>query len=262
MDFLSDLVNLLKQLYTDHEIPRVKSVFFGLSYSGIRLMNDILGVCNTLTQEYNPITCSTRVKAGKYGEEHLLNLMDLALSDHHLDRVLGISAINALSQDYFQQQKIELDFSTDVLDHLDLKSDDTVGMVGYFQPMIPRIQKRVKQLLVIERLKFHGLEEFVHSNPEMLEGLDKIIITATTLVNRTLEDVLKYCKNAVRMVLLGPTASMLPDPFFKMGIDLVSGMKFLDAKRVERIICEGGGTRTFKKHAKKYTISSEKYQLV
>lgn len=260
MEILKDLVNLLKKIYDGQKIPLLKSVFFGLGYSGIRLDNDVMGLCTTQLSEYEPMACTAYSRAGNLNQEKIFTLLEFALSAQILDRVLGISAINALSQNYFVEEDLSFDETHDIIDILKLGANDKVGMVGLFRPMVPRILKRVKNLSIVERHSIPEASVAIHEDPSILEESDKVIITATTLVNDSLEEILKHCTSAVKLVLLGPTASMLPDPFFKRGFDHVCGMKILDANETERIIIEGGGTQIFKKFGLKYTISSNTYR--
>jgi uncharacterized protein (DUF4213/DUF364 family) len=56
-------------------------------------------------------------------------------------------------------------------------------------------------------------------------------------------------------MVVGPTASFIPDHAFELGIDAVSGMTFIEIEKAFRTIMEGGGTRYFSKYAEKYTIT-------
>ena len=62
----------------------------------------------------------------------------------------------------------------------------------------------------------------------------------------------------VLIVLVGPTASFIPDILFDYGVNIIGGLKIFDSKAVLRVIQEGGGTKLFIKYGKKYNLEREK----
>ena len=61
-------------------------------------------------------------------------------------------------------------------------------------------------------------DELPHFRPaeqaaSVLPSADVVLITGTTLVNDTLEHLLTLCRSSARVVLVGPTVGLLPDPF-------------------------------------------------
>lgn len=67
-----------------------------------------------------------------------------------------------------------------------------------------------------------------------------LIITGTTLINDTLEDLLSMRKPGAKVVVMGPTASMLPEAFFRRGVSLPGGVIVTEADRVLDVIAEAG----------------------
>ena len=87
---------------------------------------------------------------------------------------------------------------------------------------------------------------------------DVLFCTGTTLINNSLEEILHvFKKTANYIILIGPTASMIPDVLFDNGIDIVGGMKIFNTKATLKIIQEGGGTKLFKNYGKKYNYIKE-----
>ena len=68
-------------------------------------------------------------------------------------------------------------------------------------------------------------EFFVPVEPasETISKADCLIITGTTLINDTLEELLRLKKADARVVVLGPTAGMLPEAFFRRDVDVLGG---------------------------------------
>ena len=65
-------------------------------------------------------------------------------------RVLGMAAINAISQYLFADSNFPLVESTSTVEMMDLGPGDDVGMVGYFPPLVQRIRDMRLPLTVVE----------------------------------------------------------------------------------------------------------------
>ncbi len=75
---------------------------------------------------------------------------------------------------------------------------------------------------------------------------DIVVISGTTLLNRTLPGILALCrKDSVRM-LLGPTTP-LSEVLFDYGIDILAGSLVTDRDTVLRSVSEGASFRQIKK---------------
>lgn len=57
-----------------------------------------------------------------------------------------------------------------------------------------------------------------------------MLITSTTVLNETIDEILDYCSNTEKISMIGPTAGFLPDPLFKRGIDIIGGTHLIDSK--------------------------------
>jgi uncharacterized protein (DUF4213/DUF364 family) len=169
-----------------------------------------------------------------------------------------------LSQIAFEDKPWKYAFSdTDVLDLIYPK--DKVVMVGYFGPLIPKIFKKTEEIFVLEKKKVYDSRVKLASKnetPKILSSSDIILISGSTLINKTLDQILKHTANAREVVLLGPTASIPPQPFFKRGVTAVMGVKVTDPEKMLKVISEAGGTRQLLSTcAKKTAIIKEKSAL-
>ena len=145
---------------------------------------------------------------------------------------LGMAAINAISQSVFRRAGYIPDAAGDSLGSLDLHDGDHIGMVGYFPSLIRRLRELGTRVTVIEKKeKFIGTEGgiTVVPNPELLRECNKVLSTASTLLNNTIDEILEYVKDAESVVIVGPTAGFFPDPLFARGVTAVGGTQILDA---------------------------------
>ena len=64
---------------------------------------------------------------------------------------------------------------------------------------------------------------------------DVLFCTGTTLINNSIEEILRvFRKTANYIILIGPTASMIPDVLFDNGVDIVGGIKKCNFKNNSR----------------------------
>ncbi len=91
------------------------------------------------------------------------------------------------------------------------------------------------ETVIIDNHIAHGPSDIiVHSaieNEQVLKIADVVIITASTLVNNTFEDLLKFTGNARLVGLYGPGASLIPDEFFDRNIDFITSFHITDPVR-------------------------------
>jgi uncharacterized protein (DUF4213/DUF364 family) len=136
----------------------------------------------------------------------------------------------------------------DLLDVLELKPDDQVGMVGCFSPLVEPIRRRVRRLLIFERgpRVVPGLLAESQAG-KLLPGCSVAIITATTLLNGTIDALLIASAHCGEVVLLGPSTPLVPEVFAKLPrrVSLLSGTVVTDAEKLLGAVARGGGTRDF-----------------
>jgi hypothetical protein len=77
----------------------------------------------------------------------------------------------------------------------------------------------------------------------ILPQQDYVILTATTLINKTLPQLLELSRNS-RVILAGPSTPLTPQ-LFQFGIDMLGGLVVEDEARVWRVIQEGGQHQIF-----------------
>lgn len=108
----------------------------------------------------------------------------------------------------------------------------------------------------------HIFERYRYGEPDVLAdwaaaavlpACQVVIISATTLLNRTIDGILDHVKGAREVAILGPSTPWAPEIFAPRHVTLLSGMQITDPECVLRVVSEGGGTREFGKAVKKFT---------
>jgi uncharacterized protein len=221
----------------------VKDVRIGLAYTGVLLSEGYGGVACTPLYEFSccPAMDFPETLKGKTAGK----LLELALSKNPLEAAVGVATINALSN---MLLNLEPDnFPSSNIDVLDLiRPEDSIAMVGYFGPLVPKILEITDKLIVLEKRDIEDAKTRVLPSEragEVLSVSDVIILSASTLANRTFDELLALRGAAREIILLGPSASLYPKPFFERGITAVMGTQILDSLTMLTVVSEAGGTK-------------------
>ncbi len=235
-----------------------ESVRIGVFYTGVILSSGHAGMSYTPVQEIPEAVCCPRSHArmpaaGKLSDMQITELMDYALDDNALKAAVGMATLNALSAILLADDTCQYKPSSygNALDLIDITSEDTVAMVGAFPPFIKRIQEITKNLFVIDKNpKVVGKGDTIKIESadrlkEIIPRANILVITGVTLVNHTLGPILELAENANEVVVVGPTASVYPEPLFKRGVTVMGGVRITDAARMIHLIGEAGSGYDF-----------------
>ncbi|HBH87735.1 MAG TPA: hypothetical protein DDY17_09080 [Syntrophaceae bacterium] len=218
----------------------VDDVRFGLSYAGVRLDEHRMGLAALLLHELPP-GCSVFSDAGKLAGARASSLLVNLIEGHNpLEKALGIATANAILH------TTRIEDERDSLSIMKLTPEDRVAMVGLFTPMVPKIEATGAKLSIIERDASRIAVLDKKDADRILKECSVAIITATTLLNDTLEEVLNSLGNPRHISLLGPSTPLCPEIFQGTPVNHLGGAIVRDTKKVMQIISEGGGTRAMR----------------
>ena len=176
-----------------------------------------------------------------------------------LQRSLGLGALNAISQHLFTSDRSCLAYGSDPLGQMEVATADHGGMVGFFRPLVRMLEGREIALTVSEKdvvyLDYGGPVE-VTLDTAALKSCDRVLVTASTLLNDTLESILASCTPHAKIALIGPTVGCLPDPFFSRGVDVVGGASVADLTTLKARLEAGDN---WDESVTKYCIANRHY---
>jgi uncharacterized protein (DUF4213/DUF364 family) len=220
----------------------IEELRIGLGYVGVRLDNRRMGLAAVLLHEL-PAGCSVFPDAGKFAGSNASSLLGSLIEGRDpLKKALGLAAANAVLHTELSEDE------RDSLSIMQLTPEDRVAMVGLFAPMVPKIEATGAKLTVIERnparLAVLGKKE----EGRILKECTVAVITATTLLNDTLEEVLNGLGNPRHVAILGPSTPLLREIFQGTPIHHLGGAIVRDTGKVMQIISEGGGTPAMRPH--------------
>ena len=232
---------ILKRLY-DRLEPSAKSrriadLRMGLSYVGVKLDNGQSGIAAVLP-DTTPRSCTVLKEAGTYAGSAAVDVLKyLVDGGNALHRAIGLATANALV--VLPEDKTE---DREATTYFNLKPGEKVAMVGLFSPLVERIRATGAKLTIIEknpdRLDLLSAED----RKQALQDCDVAIITATTLLNNTFEEIAAALGSPRSVALMGPSTPLLPDIFRDTPVTHLGGAVVADSARVLQVISEGGGT--------------------
>lgn len=218
----------------------VRDVRFGPSYVGVCLDNDCMGLAALLVHELPP-GCSVFPGAETLaGTGAPLLLKNLTEGLNLLEKALGLATANAVLQ------PLTYNDEKDSLAIMNLTPDDHVAMVGLFSPMVQKIEATGATLSIIERDPSRMAVLNKNDRDKILRECTVAIITATTILNNTLEETLKSLGDPRHVAILGPSTPLCPEIFQDTPVTHLGGAVVCDAHKVMQIISEGGGTRAMR----------------
>ncbi|SCL74272.1 hypothetical protein L21_0140 [Methanoculleus chikugoensis] len=254
-------------LGSDLDSITVERVVIGIFFTGVKLSDGSGGLCFTPIKEIpEAVCCPSSARAMPYpgrftGRSAAEFLRDLPRAPP-LKKAVGIAILNALSESCWKRRPDYVrETGRDILDTVPLPGDGYVAVVGALVPVIRRLKARGKPFGILE-LDPRTLkpDELPYAVPRdevdaAVQRADMLVITGTTLINNTLEPLLALARPGASIVVVGPTASMLPDAFFRRGVTMLGGDSVTRPDEVLDTIAEGGsGYHFFGKSAEKTTV--------
>lgn len=219
---------------------KVQNYVMGIGLCGVVLDNGNAGVSYT-DRKLIPWGCSLYDELPKTNlpVEEFIDMFD---SSDVLLNALGMATINAcLNTGQYEEG--------DVMKVVSLNKTDTLAMIGYFDPMVSSIKRQIKSLYIFEKEREQTTWPHPAISPDeipnILPNCDVVIISATTVMNKTFDGIIKYVKTS-RTILLGPSTPMVPEIFPEIN---VFGGTIVTSSALETI-SHGGGTRNLYKEKK------------
>jgi uncharacterized protein (DUF4213/DUF364 family) len=203
------------------QVSLIRTAVLAETDDGIRC-----GMAATLTNpEFEHSRKSPVANAGQLHKMRPVDLAGLVESPNHTEASIGLAAINALLPEYPSRWE-ELNAEVYLSEH---GSGKNVAVIGHF-PFIDRIRPQIKNLYVLELNPREG-DLPANAAPDIIPLADVVAITATTLINKTFQDLIALCRPGVKVMLIGPSTPLTP-LLYDFGITLLSGTNIVDPHAV------------------------------
>ncbi|NLT34798.1 MAG: DUF364 domain-containing protein [Gaiellales bacterium] len=236
----------------------------GRKYTAVTLQDGAVGVA--LTQLPEPLGCcgehdlapqaggeAARVLAE--ANERLAGLrwsrdvVALLASDNSVERAAGLACANALAN----RTTVPM-LPGDLLQHLRVRPEDVVGMVGFFGPLVGPLQAKSARLHVFERKDGDGSLLPAEAAFDLLPRCDIAVITSGTITNGTIDRLLQAAGSCREVAMVGASTPLLAAVFRDSPVTWLSGSVVTEGELTVKVISEGGGRKEFNSYLRKGNI--------
>lgn len=201
---------------------RPVGVHVGLHWTCVR--SRFTGMSHT----YKPSGPSSLSQGGRLSEMTMKELCAQALSYNTLDASVGVAAMNSLIEPRGVKGNVNGLFKR-------MARGKVVSIIGRF-PSNDEIKHVAKECYLLEMDPERG-EYPSYACEELLPKCDVNLITATTIINHTLDRLLELGGGGYNIVL-GPSTPF-HDLLFERGASILAGVRVTDEKRLVSSITQG-----------------------
>ena len=227
----------------------VDQLCVGLGYTAVSTSDGGIGIAYSYFDTKN--TCMMLNQYDNPEGKPAVGLVEKIFSDIPLERSMAMAAINALNFDATKDLPPETD-NRILLDNLGIGKGTRVAMVGAFKPLIQVIEHRCADLSVYDMGNRIGDKNRFYD--KLSQWAQVLILTSTSLLNNTTEEILDHTGPDARTVLLGPSTPLVPEIFAPLAIDFLAGTVPVDREGTFRAIRHGTGTPVIQKFGRKVSI--------
>jgi uncharacterized protein (DUF4213/DUF364 family) len=265
---LEQSYKLLKTKYMDQmENLTISDVRIGVFLSAVLLSDGSCGVSSTVAD--TKAHCDK--KSRDFGDfsplkikgQKVIDLFETGKKSTLID-TLKTAVLNAISSKLLLTSNYRIIENSDPIDLVDLSSGKTITVVGGFQTYIQKISETNNKLYILE-LNENALSEeqkqfFIPADQyaNILPSSDIVIITGLTLVNNTIDDLLASISQKAKVIVTGPSSSIIPDILFENKVNIIGATRVTDSDLLFSVVGEAGaGFHLFKYCAQKISILND-----
>jgi uncharacterized protein (DUF4213/DUF364 family) len=263
------IAGIQRTLGADLDRIVVERAVVGLFFTGVKLDTGVAAACATpLRSIPEAVCCPSSVMAmpfpGKLRGRLASDLLKETEATSGIRRAVGVATMNALAAMCWERHAtpdVDLQIGVDAYDAANIQPGEHVVVVGAFVPFLKAL-KRAGQTFTVLEMDPATLkpDELTHFRPpeqasQVVPDADVVLITGTTLLNDTLENLLALCRPDTRVVLVGPTVGLYPDAFLRRGADVLGGVRVTAPDAFLDVLAEGGsGYHFFGRSAEKVVV--------
>ncbi|MBT3205537.1 MAG: hypothetical protein HOM14_20480 [Gammaproteobacteria bacterium] len=233
MTLPDEYIELARQVSTSIQIPKVSSIHLPAIVDDVE-KPDEFGFVFLQDGSAGPFYTSLNetlqqlwqlYPEGIVIESNVLDLIEQLTDDSPALNAVALGTFNALSQHVMSRAGF-LPTEAGNMGLSKPQAGQTIGMVGFFRPLIEKLISQEVNVLVLEKNPDRvdiqdGIK--LSTNPADLANCEQILCTASTLINGTLDGLLDVCSQSTSFSLIGPSGSGLPDILLQHGVDSVGG---------------------------------------
>ncbi len=260
---------VLDRLGAEAQALTLERAVLGIFFTGVKLSNGAGGLCATPVKSVpEAVCCPSSAKAmpvpGKIAGRRAVDVLDDLYRAQDLRRALAIATLNAVVESLWLRDGPPAGAALsdgDAFEALPIAPGQRVALVGAFPPYMRELRRRGQPFNVLEldpaTLRPEELPYFIPGAraPEVIPLADVFVTTGTTLINGSLDGLLRLLRPGVEAAVIGPTATLVAEPFARRGVTVLGGTRVRAPDELLELLAEGGsGYHFFGKTVERVTL--------
>jgi len=222
----------------------------GLGYTAVTLSDGGIGLSYTHFEDKK--SCMLLNKHVDYEEKPAIQLLEKIKSDHPVERSMALALVNALNHkdalEYPEDKKNKIMF-----DQFKIGKGTRVAMVGFIGPLVDLLKQKKALVEVLDASRNMGQKDDFYA--KLGSWADVLLLTSTSILNNTTEEILQKAQPKIKTVMLGPSTPMVAAAFDHLPVQMLAGTVPIDKANVLKAIRHGMGTPVLQKFSRKSYLS-------
>ncbi len=136
-----------------------------------------------------------------------------------------------------------------LFDALKIGEGTRLAMVGYFGPLMPKLLERGAQVEVVDIER--GIGDRSLFEDKLKNWAQAAIVTSTSILNDTVDDILETVSPDAPVALLGPGTPLVAKPFENTPVKILAGTVPVEREPVLKAIRHAKGTPALQRFSRK-----------
>lgn len=230
----------------------IHEVRVGVIYTAVKLVDGRVGLALSFPGTFGKMTHQSFAQDRPLANKSALIGLRGMLSLDPVEAAVGVATLNALLAHRAEGLPVG-----EIKDLLTLGADDHVAMVGYLRSLVPIVKARGAKLSIFEMEQTAEVEVYPAEKAfDVIPQCSVAIMTATTLINGTLDRLLEVAVNCREVILVGPSAPLCEAVWKDTCVTAVGGVSIHPEHVTEVLtaVSEGGGMRVMKPYLRKRNL--------
>ena len=224
----------------------VELLCLGLGYTAVTLSDGGIGL--SYTQFADKKSCMLLNKHIDYEKHPAIQLLEKIKSDHPVERSMALALVNALNHqdtlEFPEDRKNQIMF-----DHFNIGDGTRAAMVGFIGPLVDLLKQKLAAVEILDSSRKMGQNKDFYA--KLGNWADVLILTSTSILNNTTEEILQHVNPTIKTVMLGPSTPMVAAAFEHLPVHMLAGTVPIDRETVLKAIRHGMGTPVLQKFSRK-----------
>jgi len=224
----------------------IEILCLGLGYTAVTLSDGGIGLSYTYFEDKK--SCMLLNRHIDYEGQPAVELLEKIKSNNSVEKSMALALVNALNHKdalgYPEDRKNSILF-----DRFKIGKGTNAAMVGFIGPLVDLLKQKQASVEVLDASRNMGHKEDFYA--KLGNWADVLILTSTSILNNTTEEVLQNVHQKVKTIMLGPSTPMVSEAFQHLPVHMLAGTVPIDRENVLKAIRHGMGTPVLQKFSRK-----------